>query len=169
MQNFSESSSYDHILPSFDFDIEVIDNVVTRFSYSKTIARPTYDQLSAAAADVSGPSGPTTLAGVQLGTASNGNPALVPLESDNIDLSAEWYFADTSYVSVGYYEKRVNNFAGREPIVENVYGLRDATAGPSCSSRNSSFNSIRGRNNRYQLICHGCSNGKQRRLLLNSC
>ena len=130
MQDFSENADYDHALPSFDFDIEVVDNVVARFSFSKTIARPTYDQLSAAASDVSGPTGPTTMPGVQLGTASNGNPGLLPLESNNIDLSAEWYFDDTSYVSVGYYEKRVNNFAGRQPVVENVYGLRDATAGP---------------------------------------
>ena len=130
MQDFSAKADYDHLLPSFDFDIEVMDNVVTRFSFSKTIARPTYDQLSAAAADVSGPSAPTTLPGAQLGTASSGNPGLVPLESDNIDLSAEWYFDETSYVSIGYYEKRVSNFAGRQPVVENVYGLRDATAGP---------------------------------------
>jgi len=129
-QVFSESASYSHLLPSFDFDIEVIDNLITRFSFSKTIARPTYNQLSAAAGDVSGPNSPTILAGAQLGTASNGDPALAPLESDNIDLSAEWYFQDTSYVSIGYYEKRVNNFAGREPVIENVYGLRDATAGP---------------------------------------
>ena len=130
MQDFSTDTSYSHVLPSFDFDIEVVDDVIARMSFSKTIARPTYDQLSSAASDVSGPSGPTTLAGVQLGTASNGNPSLAPLESDNFDLSAEWYFEETSYVSIGYYEKRVSNFAGREPVVENVYGLRDATAGP---------------------------------------
>lgn len=128
--NYAESASYDHLLPSFDFDIEVIDDVKARFSYSKTIARPTYDQLSAAAADVSGPTSPTILAGAQLGTASNGNVSLAPLESDNVDLSVEWYFDDASYFSVGYYEKRVSNFAGRQPVVENVYGLRDVTAGP---------------------------------------
>lgn len=128
--NYAESASYDHLLPSFDFDIEVVDDVKARFSYSKTIARPTYDQLSAAAADVSGPTSPTILAGAQLGTASNGNVSLAPLESDNVDLSVEWYFDDASYFSVGYYEKRVSNFAGRQPVVENVYGLRDVTAGP---------------------------------------
>lgn len=128
--NYAESASYDHLLPSFDFDIELVDDVKARFSYSKTIARPTYDQLSAAAADVSGPNSPTILAGAQLGTASNGNVGLAPLESDNVDLSLEWYFDDASYLSVGYYEKRVNNFAGRQPVVENVYGLRDVTAGP---------------------------------------
>jgi len=130
MQAFSDGASYDHLLPSFDFDIELQDDIIARFSFSKTIARPTYDQLSAAASDLSGPNGPTQMAGAQLGTASNGNVGLVPLESNNFDLSLEWYFDDTSYVSIGYYEKRVSNFAGRQPVVENVYGLRDATAGP---------------------------------------
>ena len=130
MENFSGDSSYDHLLPSFDFDIEVVENVKARFSYSKTIARPRFDQLSAAPSGVSGPSNPTILTGAQLGTASSGNPSLVPLESDNIDISAEWYFEDTSYVSIGFYDKRVNNFTGRQPVTENVYGLRDATAGP---------------------------------------
>ncbi len=130
VENFSGSSSYDHLLPSFDFDIEVIENVKARFSYGKTIARPRFDQLSAAPGGVGGPSNPTILAGAQLGTASSGDPSLVPLESDNIDISAEWYFEDTSYVSVGFYDKRVSNFTGRQPFTENVYGLRDATAGP---------------------------------------
>ncbi|WP_435275902.1 TonB-dependent receptor [Psychrobium sp. nBUS_13] len=123
-------SSYDHLLPSFDFDIELTDDIKARASYSKTIARPTYNQLNVSHADVSGPNSPTILAGSQLGTASKGNVALAPLESDNIDISVEWYFDETSYVSVGYYEKRVSNFAGRQPVEENVYGLRDVTAGP---------------------------------------
>ncbi|WOH37268.1 TonB-dependent receptor [Thalassotalea fonticola] len=129
-QDFSADASYDHLLPSFDFGLDVTDEIKTRMSYSKTIARPTYDQLSAAASDVSGPSGPTIIGGSELGGASNGNPGLVPLESDNFDLSLEWYFAETSYASIGYYEKRVSNFAGRQPVEENVYGLTDATAGP---------------------------------------
>jgi TonB-dependent receptor len=130
MEDFSGGSSYDHLLPSLDFDIEVVTDVKARFSYSKTIARPRYDQLSAAPGGVSGPSSPTILTGAQLGTASSGDPSLVPLESDNVDISAEWYFEDTSYVSIGFYDKRVSNFTGRQPVIENVYGLRDATAGP---------------------------------------
>ena len=125
-----ESASYSHLLPSFDFNIEVVDDVVARFSYSKTIARPTYDQLSVAQLDITGPSAPTQMAGAQLGTSAKGKVGLAPLESDNIDLSLEWYFADTSYISIGYYDKRVSNFVGRQPVVQNIYGLRDATAGP---------------------------------------
>ena len=129
MQDVSITSDYDHLLPSIDFDIEVMDDVIARVSYSKTIARPTYNNLSAASS-VSTPNFPTILSDGPTATASSGNPALKPLESDNIDISVEYYFDDTSYVSLGFYDKRVRNFIGNDQVEENVYGLRDATAGP---------------------------------------
>jgi len=128
-QDVTIESDYDHVLPSLDFDLEVAENLITRFSYSKTIARPTYNNLSAASS-VSNPSNPTPISGRATATASSGNPSLIPLESDNFDLSVEWYFDDTSYLSVGFYDKRVKNFIGNEQVNENVYGLRDATNGP---------------------------------------
>ena len=60
--------------------------------------------------------------------ASAGNPGLVPIQSENIDLSLEWYYADDSYFSVGYFEKDVKNFIGtgfeETPIfdIPNVIG-----------------------------------------------
>jgi TonB-dependent receptor len=129
-ENYFVENSYDNLLPSFDFDIEVIENVKARFSYSKTIARPSYGHLNAQSNVSSGPDLPTILDDQSFGSASKGNPLLVPLESDNLDLSAEWYFEDTSYVSLGYYEKRVENFVGTQPLISDFFGLRDATNGP---------------------------------------
>jgi TonB-dependent receptor len=124
---FAEEASYNHLLPSLDFDIELVENVKARFSYSKTIARAQYDQLRSAV-NVNGPAGPT-LSGIQA-TASASNPGLVPLESDNFDLSVEWYFDTHSYVAAGFFEKRVANFIGSETVAEQHFGLRDVTAGP---------------------------------------
>ncbi len=129
MEDVEVKTSYDHVLPALDFDIEVAENMIARFSYSKTIARPTYNNLSAAAT-VSPQSGPTLITDSVTATASSGNPAIIPLESDNVDLSFEYYFDETSYVSVGFYDKRVKNFIGNEQVEENIFGLRDATAGP---------------------------------------
>lgn len=128
-QDVSVESDYDYLLPALDFDIEVAENMIARFSYSKTIARPTYNFLSAASS-VSTPSSPTPLSNGPTATASSGNPTLLPLESDNIDLSFEYYFDETSYVSIGFYDKRVDNFIGNDQVEENVFGLRDVTAGP---------------------------------------
>jgi|TARA_Y100000588_G_scaffold385011_1_gene477457 TonB-dependent receptor len=128
-QDYSLSSDYNHFLPSIDFDINVVDDVKIRASYSTTIARPTYDNLSSAAT-VGVPTGPSLIPGTTNAPASTGNPGLVPLESDNIDVSAEWYYSDVSYVSVGYYNKKVDNFIGLTPMTQNYYDLRDVSAGP---------------------------------------
>ena len=120
-------ADYDHMLPSLDFDIEVVENLKARFSYGKTIARAQYDQMRAAV-NVNGPNAPILTGGVP--TASASNPGLVPLESENFDLSFEWYFGDLSYVAAGVFEKRVANFIGTEQVEEQWFGLRDVTSGP---------------------------------------
>ena len=37
------------------------------------------------------------------GTGSTGDPNLKPLQSENFDLSVEWYYGDASYVSAGWF------------------------------------------------------------------
>ncbi len=124
---FAQEEDYDHILPSLDFDIEFREGLKGRFSYSKTIARAQYNQLRSAVA-VNTAQG-SSLNGF-LPTAAGANPALVPLESDNADLSLEWYFGDSSYVSAGVFEKRVANFIGNEVSPESLFDIRNQTAGP---------------------------------------
>ena len=126
---FSTSNSYSHFLPNIDFDIYLVENLKARASFSQTIARPTYGQLSNATSITGGPSAPTALNGTT-GSANSGNASLVPLESTNIDISMEWYFDDTSYVSAGYFRKDVDKFIGNGPLVGNYYSLGDASGGP---------------------------------------
>ena len=100
------SGEYSIVLPSIDFDVEIIENLVLRASYSTTVTRPSFTDIQ----------GGITVDGTSFkntgGFAGGGNPGLVPIESDNIDLSVEWYYGDASYVSVGYFEKDVANFIG---------------------------------------------------------
>jgi TonB-dependent receptor len=124
---FSQDASYDHVLPSLDFDIGLTDTIKARFSYSKTIARAAYNQLRSSVT-VNTPQG-SSINGF-LPTAGGSNPALVPLESDNFDLSFEWYFGESSYVSAGFFEKRVANFIGNEVVQENLFNIRNQTGGP---------------------------------------
>ena len=95
--------SYDNLLPNIDFDIEVIDNVVARASWSRTMTRPNYQ-------DIQGGQTIDSLLRVNGGTGARGNPGLLPFESDNVDLSLEWYYDSASYVSAGYFRKDVENF-----------------------------------------------------------
>ena len=125
-QALSQSASYDHILPNFDLSVDILDNLVGRVSFSKTIGRATYSNLYASTT-ANSPNRPTVLGGQVTGSAQN--PALVPLESDNFDVSLEWYYGDTSYVSIGYFDKKVKNFIGNGSVDRNLFGIRDQTSG----------------------------------------
>jgi TonB-dependent receptor len=118
---------YHSLLPNLDFDIALTDSIKGRFSYSKTIARAGYGQL-AAGANPGGPGG-STLNGFIPGGNQN-NPALLPLESDNFDLSLEYYFSDKGYVSAAAFMKNVENFIGNSVQNINLFGIRDETGGP---------------------------------------
>jgi TonB-dependent receptor len=130
---FSEEADYSHLLPSLDFDISLTDTVKGRFSYSKTIARANYGNLFAGASP-GGPNGSSLFPSNTRASGTANNPALVPLESDNFDLSVEWYFSDTGYLSAGFWEKRVANFIGNAVSQETLFGIRDQTAGPDAQA-----------------------------------
>ena len=103
IQGFSEiDGAYSMFLPSIDFDIELVDELILRASYSLTVTRPVYNDLKGALIiDYLGSDG---------GGGRRGNPQLLPMESSNIDLSLEWYYDEGSYVSAGFWSKDVDNF-----------------------------------------------------------
>lgn len=127
---FDESYSYDNILPQVDFQVELQRNLLARLSYSKTIARPNYNSLFTATT-VGGPPRPTNNGGIP--SASVGNPRLSPLISDNFDASLEWYFKPDSYVSIAFFDKRVQNFVGNGQFTSPLFGLRDPSSGAAGS------------------------------------
>ncbi len=100
-------ATYDVWLPSFDFDVEIIDNVKFRFSYSETISRAGYGDLrgNLTVGEIL-----RVVEGRHIADGTLGNPGLKPHESDNFDLSLEWYYGEASYISVGYFDKSVKNF-----------------------------------------------------------
>lgn len=135
----AEEADYDHVLPSFDFDINLKDDLKARFSYSKTIARAAYGDLAASVGNF-GTVGSTLLGSRP--TADASNPQLVPLESDNLDLALEWYYGEASYASVGIFEKRVSNFIGTEQIDEPHFGVLDQTNGPRAQAASDALESL---------------------------
>lgn len=121
------SGDYTNTLPSVNLSLEITDDLVTRFSYSKTISRSNIDAMFPA----------TSLNNHFAGgpfRASQGNPNLLPYEADNLDLSVEWYYGEGSYVSAGYYRKDVDNFIGvgeENRVIEGPNGvLTDPSADP---------------------------------------
>ena len=112
----SGEGDYSSFLPNVDFQVDLTDDIVARASYSHTLARPEYDDLQAGA--VPGSSQARTF---DASVASAGDPSLDPFESKNIDLSLEFYYAEGSYASIGYYTKDVENFIGTSVEQRVIY------------------------------------------------
>ncbi|WP_350669655.1 TonB-dependent receptor, partial [Pseudoalteromonas sp. 43-MNA-CIBAN-0464] len=63
-------------------------------------------------------------------TGGQGNTNLLPFESTNLDLSLEYYYAEGSYASVGYFKKDVDNFIQTTITQITIDGLHDILNGP---------------------------------------
>jgi TonB-dependent receptor len=130
---FSEKANYSYVLPNLDFSIDFTDDIKARASYGKTIARAPYGNLYAGP-NPGAPGGSVLFGESFRATGEAQNPSLLPLESDNLDLGVEWYFAPSSYVSVTYWHKEVKNFIGNTVVRENLYGITDPTSGPDAQA-----------------------------------
>jgi len=114
----------EYFLPSLDIDLSLKEDLITRFSYSRSIARPPIGAMNSTREFVGNPK-------VGNRFVNQGNPELEPYVSDNFDLSLEWYYAPGSYVSVGYYYKIVDNFLVSTTVDRTYEGLTDAYIGPT--------------------------------------
>jgi len=99
----SASTDYTVLLPSLNVKLDITEEITARFGASRSLTRPTLNSM-APVTNIG-----TTRQGGNL-TASSGNPELEPFKADNLDLSLEYYYAEASYVSLGYFQKNVSNF-----------------------------------------------------------
>ena len=108
---FTVDGGYKVFLPALDLRVEPVENHVARISYGKSIARP----------DLNGLRPTTSVSDFRPGTAtaSSGNPDLNPYQSDNLDLSYEWYYDEGSYVSVAYFFKQIDDYIATD-IVQDI-------------------------------------------------
>lgn len=113
---------YHNLLPSLDYDVDLNAEMKLRASYGETIGRPRYDQIQ-------GGQTLSSLVRVNGGTGSQGNPALKPVKSKNLDLSYEWYYGKQSFFSAGYFRKNLENYAGQSKITATPFNLHTPVGG----------------------------------------
>jgi len=122
--NFLEmTGEHDVFLPMLDVRVDLTDDLVGRVSWGKTISRAPLTSLI----------GARTLSGSpKIGSrnGSEGNSNLQPFESTNFDLSLEYYYAEGSYASLGYFNKDVENFIGSQIESTTIEGFNDIYQGP---------------------------------------
>ncbi|MCI2283532.1 TonB-dependent receptor [Colwellia sp. MSW7] len=116
IESLHQSADYSQLLPSISVNLELTDDIVLRAAAGKTISRASYNQLQG---------GTTVNTGGSLSgySGNSGNPALKPLESINFDVSAEYYYDEGSYVSLGYFRKDVTNWITTGTVDSAIFNL----------------------------------------------
>lgn len=102
LQPQSARGGYSKWLPSLNFKLNLLDNLVYRAAFSKTLTPPSLSNLYY---NQSFGTRPESL------TISQGNPNLQPYTSTNYDMGLEWYINDTSYLALETFYKKVSNFS----------------------------------------------------------
>lgn len=109
-----EKNQYSFLLPNVDLILSVTDDLQVRLDASRTMTRPPLGNMN-----------PNTSYGGRTGslTASGGNPKLMPYQSDNLDVSADWFYGPNSYVGANVFLKNVTDFVvsgTTHKILDNV-------------------------------------------------
>lgn len=108
------STSHRAALPSLNVRWEIEPKLIARFSLSKTLGRPNYNELAGA-----------TLLNNTLLTATSGNPFLKPTTAENVDVSLAYYFARRAYVSGSVFTQKFKDYV--KPNAFNAELLNTST------------------------------------------
>ncbi|WP_159821331.1 TonB-dependent receptor [Colwellia sp. 20A7] len=117
-------ADYSYTLPRLNIVADVTDDVVVRLGWGKDILRPDFGDLNTS----------VSYSTNENQTVEIGNAGLQPEEVTSFDLSAEWYFAESAVVSIGYFQKDRSNLFVTELDYASygTDGLRET--GPTCST-----------------------------------
>jgi TonB-dependent receptor len=107
----SSSKSYTNFFPTAQARYEIEPDLIARAAISSTIARPGFQQVTAATTVDSG-----------TGNITTGNPNLKPTTATGFDLSIEQYLPHAGIASLGFFAKNIKDY-----IVQNV---RQTAGGP---------------------------------------
>jgi len=111
---------YTRALPSFNLRAHLAEKLQARFAFSKSFARPNFDQMSTNVT-LNPPTQINPLTGRPSG--GSGNPYLKPIKSTNFDATLEWYFAKAGSLTFGGFYKKVDGFLAGGTDVRTFNGI----------------------------------------------
>ncbi|MGL1955818.1 MAG: TonB-dependent receptor [Colwellia sp.] len=119
------------ILPNINLRAELTDTVQFHLGYRKTLTRPDFADLNPAVniEQVFNQSADNSTEPDIDAIGSSGNPNLKPLISNNYDISLDYYFSDTGYVSVASFYRDIGGFTNvyTRLVEDDIYGTVQLT------------------------------------------
>jgi TonB-dependent receptor len=108
--------NYGNLLPSLNLRMKANDQLQFRFAYSNAMARPNFSAMQAYTSYSENITSSINAAGtgvnvshVSLTGGAAGNPVLKPVTSNQIDLTAEWYFSHVGSLTMSLFNKKLKD------------------------------------------------------------
>jgi len=125
-------TSYTDVLPSLNLRFKLTRDLQLRLAASKALSRPDISQLNSymhIGTSWSAASGQqATFQGFTAST--GGNPALKPMQADQLDSALEWYFSKTGSVYGTVFMKNIKDYVTNETWTDTIQGQPVAVTGP---------------------------------------
>lgn len=117
----SETNTYNRFLPSVNAKFDLMDDLVARIGVTKTLSRPTLEDLAPA----------ITYGGMSYSSrnATGSNPFLKPFTSWNIDASLEYYYSRKGAIAVAGFHKDAKDFIVRSIAEEKITSIASVPEG----------------------------------------
>lgn len=123
IEQTSASASEGTLLPSLVARYHITDDLVARFAYTETIRRPNFTDLNSVIQYYE------DVTDVGYGTAAGGNSNLAPVESQNLDLSLEYYFGEGNSIYATWFRRDIEGLVYASRIAIDYEGSDDIEAG----------------------------------------
>lgn len=107
------NNTYNDVLPSANFKMDLGNNMIGRLAAARTMARPDFSAL-----------GGSITADDTTHTGSGGNPNLKPIRSNNFDAAWEWYYAPRALASVGLFYMDLSNYVAFGTHQQVLFDIR---------------------------------------------
>jgi TonB-dependent receptor len=144
-------NNYTNVLPSLNLKLKAGNDLQFRLALAKAISRPDFSQLQGyttlSQTTTKNGAGTEITAVSQTGSAQ-GNPLLKPIQSNQIDATAEWYFSRTGSLTFAAFDKELKDI-----IVNQTtnYTIPDASGNPAVFSVTSPINGGKGHARGFEL------------------
>jgi iron complex outermembrane receptor protein len=120
-------NSYSNVLPSLNLRMKASDKLQFRLAFGKAMSRPDFSQLQGytslsetVTATTNEATRTTTITNVSLTGTGAGNPMLRPTMAKQVDVTAEWYFAPGSSLTLAVFNKQLKDIIVNQMLSYDV-------------------------------------------------
>lgn len=114
---------YDNVLPSVNLAYDLTEDVVLRLAVGKVLVRPVIGETASFGREIATQDDGTNI----IVNVSEGSFDLPALTANQFDFSAEWYFNESSALSVALFRKDIKNQVATETVCPANFALADLT------------------------------------------